>query len=137
EQRRCGFPKTERRRNNFPPLQTCTTLYAIFTQVLRGGCVSPERHSAKDERAVRFLNEEGALMQSNQPMTWEELYAAAVLETDPERISERIALAQDALRDRWRDLQQLPLVRNRERQRVEDAIRTLNLIRQTELRSSA
>ena len=76
-------------------------------------------------------------MESNQPITWEDLYAAAVLETDPERISERINLAQDALRDRWRDLQNLPLARDRERQRVEDAIRTLNLIRLTELRSSA
>jgi hypothetical protein len=76
-------------------------------------------------------------MQTNQPMPWEELYAAAVLETDPEKISERINLAQDALRDRWRDLQKLPLARERERQRVEDAIRTLNLIRQTELERSA
>ena len=76
-------------------------------------------------------------MEVNQPNQWEELYAAAVLETDPEKMSERIDLAQDALRDRWRDLQRLPLARERERQRVEDAIRTLNLIRDTELRSSA
>ena len=76
-------------------------------------------------------------MQSTQPTPWEELYAAAVLETDPDKISERIDLAQDALRDRWRDLQKLPLARNRERRQLEDAIRTLNLIRQTELHSSA
>ena len=76
-------------------------------------------------------------MEVNHPNQWEELYAAAVLETDPEKMSERIDLAQDALRDRWRDLQKLPLARERERQRVEDAIRTLNLIRDTELRSSA
>ena len=76
-------------------------------------------------------------MEVNQPNQREELYAAAVLETDPEKMSERIDLAQDALRDRWRDLQRLPLARERERQRVEDAIRTLNLIRQTELENSA
>lgn len=76
-------------------------------------------------------------MQTNQPITWEELYAAAVLETDPEKISERINLAQDALRNRWGILQKLPLARDRERQRIEDAIRTLNLIRQTELQGSA
>lgn len=76
-------------------------------------------------------------MQTNQSMPWEDLYAAAVLETDPEKISERINLAQDALRSRWRDLQELPVARTCERQRVEDAIRTLNLIRQTELQSSA
>jgi hypothetical protein len=76
-------------------------------------------------------------MQPNQARPWEELYAAAVLETNPEKISERINLAHDALRDRWRELQKLPPARDPERQRVEDAIRTLNLIRQTELRSSA
>ena len=76
-------------------------------------------------------------MQLNQLNQWEELYAAAVLETDPEKMSERIDLAQDALRDRWRDLQKLPLGRNGERQRVEDAIRTLNLIRNTELEGFA
>ena len=76
-------------------------------------------------------------MQANHLNHWEELYAAAVLETDPEKISDRINLAQDALRDRWRDLQKLPLARDHEKQRVEDAIRTLNLIRNTELRSSA
>ena len=76
-------------------------------------------------------------MQSTQPTPWEELYAAAVLETDPHKMSERIELAQNALRDRWRHLQKLPLARDRERQRLEDAIRTLNLIRQTELENSA
>jgi hypothetical protein len=76
-------------------------------------------------------------MQTSQPRPWEELYAAAVLETDPQKISERIDQAQNALRDRWRDLQKLPLARDRERQQLEDAIRTLNLIRQTELHSFA
>ena len=66
-------------------------------------------------------------MQANQQNQWEELYAAAVLETDPEKISVRINLAQNALRDRWQDLQKLPLPPDRERQRIEDAIRTLNL----------
>jgi len=96
-----------------------------------------KRHSAASERGVRFLDKEGALMQTNQPRPWEELYAAAVLETDPAKMTQRINLAQDALRDHWRSLQRLPLARNHERQRVEDAIRTLNLIRQTELESSA
>lgn len=76
-------------------------------------------------------------MQADQLNHWEELYAAAVLETDPQKMSERINLAQNALRDRWQDLQKLPLARDHERQRVEDAIRTLNLIRNTEFKSSA
>lgn len=75
-------------------------------------------------------------MQADQLNHWEELYAAAVLETDPQKMSERINLAQNALRDRWQDLQKLPPARDHERQRVEDAIRTLNLIRNTELKSA-
>ena len=76
-------------------------------------------------------------MQADQLNHWEELYAAAVLETDPQKIGERINVAQNALRDRWQDLQKLPVAHDRERQRIEDAIRTLNLICNTELRSSA
>jgi hypothetical protein len=72
-------------------------------------------------------------MENYEPEPWEELYAAAVLETDPSKIGDRINTAQDALRDRWQTLHQMPLARKHERKRVEDAIRTLNLIRKTEL----
>jgi hypothetical protein len=68
---------------------------------------------------------------------WEELYVAAVLETDPGKIADRINLAQGALRDRWKTLHEMPRARDHERQRVEDALRTLNLIRQNELKASA
>jgi hypothetical protein len=76
-------------------------------------------------------------METKAREAWEELYVAAVLETDATKIADRINLAQDALRDRWHSLSQIPHARDRERQRVEDAIRTLNLIRQTELKASA
>ncbi len=76
-------------------------------------------------------------MQTNELKAWEELYVAAVLETDPTKVADRIELAQEALRERWQVLRQAPRARDRERQRVEDAMRTLNLIRQTELTSSA
>jgi hypothetical protein len=76
-------------------------------------------------------------METKEPEAWEELYVAAVLETDPNKIADRINLAQDALRDRWRTLRQIPRASDRETQRVEDAIRTLNLILQTELKASA
>jgi hypothetical protein len=76
-------------------------------------------------------------METKEPEAWEELYVAAVLETDPNKIADRINLAQDALRDRWRTLRQIPRARDREIQRVEDAIRTLNLILQTEVKASA
>ncbi|MBO0912003.1 MAG: hypothetical protein J2P13_09435 [Acidobacteria bacterium] len=74
-------------------------------------------------------------MQRMEPRLWEELYRKAVLESDPAKIQERIDLAQNALRDRWEMLEQIPLPHDRERQRVEDAMRTLELIRNTELRA--
>jgi hypothetical protein len=72
-------------------------------------------------------------MQTSEFKPWEELYVAAVLENDPAKAVDRINTAQDALRERWHALSQVPLARDRERQRVEDAIRTLNLIRLNEL----
>ncbi len=71
-------------------------------------------------------------MELNESKAWEELYVAAVLENDPAKAADRINTAQDALRERWHALSQTPLARDPERQRVEDAIRTLNLIRLNE-----
>jgi hypothetical protein len=76
-------------------------------------------------------------METNEVNSWEELYAAAVLESDPSKVVDRIETAQDALRERWQTLHQMPTARNRERRRVEDAIRTLNMIRATELEAPA
>jgi hypothetical protein len=72
-------------------------------------------------------------METSHFKPWEELYVAAVLESDPAKAAHRIDAAQDALREQWHALGQVPLARNRERQRVEDAIRTLNLLRLNEL----
>ena len=72
-------------------------------------------------------------MEKNEPQPWEELYAAAVCETDPSKIADRVNTAQQELRRRWQSLYQPSLRNDRERQRVEDAIRTLNLISQTAL----
>ena len=74
-------------------------------------------------------------MQMKEKHLWEELYVAAVLESNPEKLGDRISLAQDALRERWYELRQAPLARDPERQRVADAIRTLNLIRLNEVES--
>jgi hypothetical protein len=76
-------------------------------------------------------------MQTTEFKPWEELYVAAVLENDPAKAADRIDTAQDALRERWHALSHAPLARNRERQRVEDAIRTLNMIRLNELDTPA
>ena len=51
-------------------------------------------------------------MDTRELMRWEELYVAAVLEPDPTKIAERINVAQDALRERWQALGQVPLARN-------------------------
>jgi len=76
-------------------------------------------------------------MEKNEPQPWEELYAAAVFEADPRKIADRVNTAQQELRRRWQSLHQTPLRNDRERQRVEDAIRTLNLISQTTLEPPA
>lgn len=76
-------------------------------------------------------------METSQITSWEELYVAAVLETDPAKIAARLDLAQEALRERWHALRQVRLARDPEKQRVEDAIRTLNMIRLNELDSPA
>jgi hypothetical protein len=87
---------------------------------------------------MQVTNSQTNNMQNNNvqlkvPELWEELYVAAVLESDPNELSKRLDVAQDALRIRWHELRQMPLARDRERQRVEDAIRTLNLIRLHEI----
>ena len=76
-------------------------------------------------------------MKTNDSKLWEELYAAAVLETDPAKIADRIREAQDAIRQQWQALSDTPRANDRERRRVEDAMQTLNIIQQIELRSSA
>ena len=68
-------------------------------------------------------------MQKNELQFWEELYVAAVLETDPAKVAARIDQAQDALRERWQILCQAPRARDRERQRVEDAMRRRQQLR--------
>ena len=73
----------------------------------------------------------------NEPKFWEEAYAAAVLETDPTKLADRINQAQGALRERWHALHQTPHAHDRERRRLEDAMRTLDLIREAELRAPA
>jgi hypothetical protein len=76
-------------------------------------------------------------MKTNDSKLWEELYAAAVLETDPAKIADRIREAQDAIRQRWQALSDTPRANDHERRRVEDAMQTLNMIQQIELRASA
>jgi hypothetical protein len=108
------------------------SFYAKFPARLRLTTRAPSGIES-EFRTCHFLK--GDVMQTNEPKLWEELYAAAVLESDPAKIQERINLAQSALRDRWQTLGRIPLPHDHERQRIEDAMRTLDLIRNTELRA--
>jgi hypothetical protein len=62
---------------------------------------------------------------------WEETYRAAVLETEQHKLAEKVDLATTVLR--WR-LSSSPPEQGWERQRMEDALRTLDLIRRVEFR---
>jgi hypothetical protein len=104
-------------------------LYANFAGEHRHTC------RAQTTSAARAILIRKVLMQVKETQLWEELYIAAVLESDAGKIGDRINLAQDALRERWHELRRTPLARDPERQRVADAIRTLNLIRLNEVES--
>jgi hypothetical protein len=62
------------------------------------------------------------------PRNWEEAYRAAVLETDGDKLANRIDWAMAVLGDCLREIGC-----SGERQRIEDAVRMLDLIRRTEL----
>jgi hypothetical protein len=62
---------------------------------------------------------------------WEETYRAAVLETEHHKLAEKVDLAITVLRRR---LASSSPEQSRERQRMEDALRTLDLIRRVEFR---
>jgi hypothetical protein len=117
-------------------LQFLTSLYRIFTRVPAASTVLSLEHTR--QFAAGAISELGkVLMQVRETKLWEELYVAAVLEDDPTKVANRIDVAQDALRVRWHELRQMPLARDPERQRVADAIRTLNLIRLHEIEPRA
>jgi hypothetical protein len=67
---------------------------------------------------------------------WKEVYRAAVLETDQHKLVDKIDLAISVLTERLLDASSSPEHRS-ERQRIEDALRTLDVIRRIELQISA
>src|SRR6266436_909803 len=105
----------------------------LFTQILCVRSVSRRRAKHENNDLVHAISKSrSVLMETNEVKSWEELYVAAVLETDPAKIAGRLDIAQDALRERWHALRQVPRARDPEKLRVEDAIRTLNMIRLNE-----
>lgn len=67
---------------------------------------------------------------------WEEAYRAAMLETDQNKLMEKIDFAVAALGASLSELASAP-ERSTERQRIKDALCTLDMIRRVELKVSA
>jgi len=70
------------------------------------------------------------------PQNWEEAYRAAVLETDHHKLAEKIDLATTLLRQCLKESSSPPK-RSSERQRMEDALRTLDMIRRIDVQIPA
>jgi hypothetical protein len=69
-------------------------------------------------------------MNDAKSQPWYELYASAVLELEPKHVSERVDAAEAAIDGRLRDLQN-DSDHHEERQFMEDAQRTLALLRRS------
>jgi len=65
---------------------------------------------------------------------WEEVYLRAMIETDQDRLMGKIDLAIPVLRSRLQELDFSP-ERRSERQRITDALLTLDTIRRIELKT--
>src|SRR5437660_7527793 len=82
----------------------------LFTQILCVRSVSRRRTKHENNDLVHPISKSrSVLMQTNEIKSWEELYVAAVLETDPARIADRLDTAQDALRERGMHCANCPL----------------------------
>jgi len=67
-------------------------------------------------------------MNETESQQWYQLYASAVAELDPERLIERVNATEAAIHSRLPDLQ-YDSDHREERQLMEDALRTLDLLR--------
>lgn len=67
-------------------------------------------------------------MNEAESQPWYQLYASAVVELDPERLTERVKATEAAIHSRLRDLQ-YDSDHHEERHLMEDALRTLDLLR--------
>jgi hypothetical protein len=67
-------------------------------------------------------------MNEGKSQPWFELYSAAVLEVEPDRLIERVDAAESAIHGRLRDLQ-YDSDHHEERQLIGDAQRTLSFLR--------
>jgi hypothetical protein len=75
-------------------------------------------------------------MNAEMHQPWEETYRAAVLETDQRKLADKIDAANKILGQRLLELGSSS-DRSQERQRVTDALRTLDMIRRIEFKVPA
>jgi hypothetical protein len=68
------------------------------------------------------------------PQDWETVYASAMLETDHKKLADKIDTAKQVLLS---CLSELSSEDARQRERIEDALRTLDAVRRIELQASA
>ena len=111
-------------------LQTFTFRDRLFTSL---------RHQTVflSEEQFRNLLETKVRKESvNMHQEWEEAYRAAVLETDHNRLIDKIDSATTVLRKSLLEASS-PREHIGERERIEDALRTLDMIRRTELQIPA
>jgi hypothetical protein len=70
------------------------------------------------------------------PEDWQEAYASAMLETDKKKLTVKIETAKEVLQFWFSGLASSP-EHAPQRQRIEDALRTLDMVRRIELQASA
>src|SRR5207253_11260135 len=78
----------------------------------------------------------GADSKSPNSANWRDLYRDAILELDPTKMVERIAEAEKALRQRAKELFQVPGDNIEEEQALDDAMYALHALQSTGKRSS-
>ena len=71
---------------------------------------------------------------TNQNLSWQELFTAAMLELDPTRLEQKIKTANVAIQERLRELRG---GRTDEARQLTDAVLSLRSIEKTELRDAA
>jgi hypothetical protein len=64
---------------------------------------------------------------------WQDLYEAAVLETDDRKLAERFPVVKAWINARLQELQMMPQVTREERQAISDALNGLDVLRRERL----
>jgi len=105
--------------------QTVETLWRLVCSIVK--TVFPSRELAQGGLDGKTLRRE------QMPQHWEEVYEMALLETDQQKLAERIDVALVVLNNSLQEIGDSP-EDNCEREWIKDALTTLKTIRRTELK---